>query len=753
MNKHPIIANGELYAEPVTKKFSGGPKTLPRDYPEAKQRMIDSIDRLTHDIQAGNEVFLDERIICVRLESGFEAKSYIPNSLFSALSNESSPLVGGRKYWIETPDDETPAKMYFVKTTDAGLSALRQTLQTGLKDNNQQWQTQIQSVNTIDLLTAEEKIMGFSDDWDDGNVEFVLHPIPENTEEEICIFFSQSGLNREDCRIKTYEDGITFISAFCSRDVIQKVGCYNPLRTVHPMGSISITRSNPVAGSSCPSVANADFPPSITIGVFDGGADNTHPLLTDYVTSIDGTSEPPEASYTEHGTGVCSAILYGTLSEKSASDTLEAPCVKIESYRVFPMQDQNDRELYEVIDLIENIVPASHDIKLYNLSIGPVGPILDDEISRFTYALDKLAYEVPENEEPPLFVVAVGNSGDLDHGLGRVQSPSDIVNGIGVGAYTYRSGQKTPALYSCYGPGREGAKTKPDLLDFGGSPSHPFIIPSLDHSHLCGIYGTSFSSPSVTGKIGKLLAMSDRISPHLGRTLLIHNAQLDDSISGIRQGFGYCPIDMEEVLHCTDNHVTIMYSGTITPTQSVRLPIFAPRISEMNGLVKIDWTVATVVAPYANDSDAYTNNCLEDTFYPHAMTYNFSKKGLKTERINFLKDMGQVELLLNRGYKQSNLPVSHPAKTAWTEDELRTMELKWDTIIHRGVRMRSSSLLNPFLTLHAMGRNGFETNDIRYYVVITIDAPRYEGSLYDSVLQTFQNLTPIQIRDIHRIRV
>lgn len=173
----------------------------------------------------------------------------------------------------------------------------------------------------------------------------------------------------------------------------------------------------------------------------------------------------------------------------------------------------------------------------------------------------------------------------------------------------------------------------------------------------------------------------------------------------------------------------------------------------MKGLVKIDWTVSTVVAPYANDSDAYTNNCLEDIFYPHSMIYNYTKNRQKSVKINFLKDAAKVPELVNNGYKKSTLPVSRPAKKAWTEDELRNLDLKWDTIIHKELRMRSSSLFDPFLSLHAYGRNGFESDSIRYYVVITIDAPQYQGSLYDSVLQNFQNLTPIQIKETQRIRV
>lgn len=756
MGKHPIIANGEINAEPVSKALGGGPKQMPRGYFEAKQRIINALDVLTQDIAEGEEVFLDERIICIRLEPKFEAKSYIPSALINAMSSGSSKIVGGRKYTVYGDERELSAKLYFVRTTDSGINQLKATLQNGDRDNVEQWQQQIRSIHTINLLKPDEKIMGFADDWQAGTVEFVLHPLPSSTEDEISAFFIHSGINADNARIKTYDDGITFISASCTSENVQRVKEYNPLRAVHPMGSISVTPMRNVAGSLCPSVHPSSAKPDIHIGVFDGGADDSHPLLNGYVTAVDGSTEPAMHELLEHGTGVCSTILYGNLAGKKGSDVLDPPCVSVVCYRVLPIHDYHDYDLYEVIDFIENVVPNSQETKLYNLSIGPVGAIVDDSISRFTYALDKLAYEVPDGIENPLFVVAVGNDGELPPTFNRIQSPSDIVNGLGVGAYTYdANGKKAPTSYSCVGPGREGAKTKPDLLDFGGSLDHPFIVPSLDHTSLCATAGTSFSAPMVTGKIGKLMAMSTCVSPHMGRTLLIHNAEIDNSIPKDNQGFGFCAENVSDILECTDKHVTIMYSGIILPSQFLSLPIFAPRINEMHGNVSITWTVSVVVAPYANDPDAYTNNCLEDVFAPHSMTFNFTKSGMAPQKINLLDDakIPLVRNLIDSGYKQSSVPVSHPAKRVWDEDDLRAVDLKWDTIIHKGVSMRSSSLFNPTLTLHALGRNGFETEKIRYNVVVSIDAPRYEGSLYDSILQTYQNLTPIEIRNINRLIV
>lgn len=205
MGKHPIIANGEIYAEPVSKALGGGPKQMPRGYFEAKQRIINALDVLTQDIAEGEEVFLDERIICIRLEPKFEAKSYIPSALINAMSSGSSKIVGGRKYTVYGDERELSAKLYFVRTTDSGINQLKATLQNGDRDNVEQWQQQIRSIHTINLLKPDEKIMGFADDWQAGTVEFVLHPLPSSTEDEISAFFIHSGINADNARIKTYD--------------------------------------------------------------------------------------------------------------------------------------------------------------------------------------------------------------------------------------------------------------------------------------------------------------------------------------------------------------------------------------------------------------------------------------------------------------------------------------------------------------------------------------------------------------------
>jgi len=184
--KRPIIAHGELYVEPIVKRGSGGPKIIPHQYEVAKHKTIENVDRILQQIQQKDEIFLNEKIVCVRLEPKFEAKSYVPDGL---LLNENMTIVGGRKYsFVNDANEEQPAKLYFLKTDNAGISKIKQTLLSGNKERQEKWRNQIGSIRSLDLLSPNEKILGFSDDWDSGTVEVILHPLQNELDEMIELF-------------------------------------------------------------------------------------------------------------------------------------------------------------------------------------------------------------------------------------------------------------------------------------------------------------------------------------------------------------------------------------------------------------------------------------------------------------------------------------------------------------------------------------------------------------------------------------
>lgn len=749
--KHPIIANGQYYIEPLTKRKGGGTPSFPHEYGEAKFRLCSDIRKIQDSIRDNEEVFLDEKIVCIRLEPKYEAKSYTPNSL---VTESGMKLVGGRKYSLDS-EDSSKAKMYFVRTNDSELAELKSKFETGKKDHVNKWKEQVCTIKSIDLLRPEEKAMGFSDSWEKGTVEVVIHPLGEDYDKAVDRFFDVVKISKSEAVVRTYEDGLTFVCMHMDRESMALAQKYNPLRSIKPMRDDwqeQIRVSSMVAPA--PQLPNNILKSSIKVGVFDGGVPSGTKLLDPYVDNYDMVKAEPTEESLNHGANVCGAILYGTgLAGKMETDTVDNPLVSIESFRVLPsVKTDNleaDYQMYTTIDIIEKVVTERSDIKVYNLSFGPRGAIIDDEINRFTYVCDRLTYNIDDGEVNPLFCIAAGNDGTSESPFNRIQSPADMVNGLAVGAYTLSQlNDKYRAPYSCVGPGREGAKIKPDILEFGGTTDRPFIS-TKSGDLVMGTAGTSLAAPVVAGKIGRLMAASDQIVPHMGRTLLIHSAESEGTGEHC---FGFCIEDVKDILNCSDNKVTILYEGDITSSATVKLPIFAPGISEIHGNADIKWTICTVVNPNINDTDAYTNNCIEDTFYPNDMKFTFRKNKID-KHLNLLKDtdINLARELLKQGYSKSELPVSKSAKQYFAEADLRNNDFKWDTIIRKNIRMRCSSLLNPFISLHAIGRDEYEHEKIKYFVVITIDVPKFKGSLYDYILQTYDNLLPIRIQNVNRI--
>ncbi|TCS75960.1 S8 family peptidase [Pectinatus cerevisiiphilus] len=762
--KQLILSNGEYYVEPIRKKNSFPSKEQPHLYEESKTRLLKDLKKIQDTISENDkEIFVkDAKVICARLEPKFEAKSYQPNAL---LANTNIKLIGGRRYTIKDNKEniqqtkKEKAKLYFLKVTDDELSELEDNFATTHKDNNESWRKEICTIKSFDLLEPNEKVMGFSADWEQGPVEIIIHPLENSAEDALKGFFSITDIKKENVAVHTYDDGLTFICANLGKNTIDKLKTYNPLRSIKPIGKLRFDPLRSVTSvTDAPCLPDKIYKSQIKVGVFDGGIQNDITLLRNYVTPYDSVNTSADTGSLEHGISVCGAVLFGDLKKQLSKEKITNPTVSVESFRVFPAvktgNTSDDLEMYTTIDIIESIVKEHKDIKIFNISFGPKGPIIDDDLNRFTYALDKLTYDVSSEDENPLFCVAAGNDGDVIFPGNRVQSPADMVNGLAIGAYTFVKNEKVRAKYSCVGPGREGAKIKPDVLEFGGSRDNPFIC--IASKNKIGISaGTSLASPVTAGKIGKLLAASKQIIPHLGRTLLIHCAESPKTTNINEVGFGYVPEDVTDILKCENNKVTTLYSGEFTASTSVKLPIFLPRINGMSGNVHIRWTISTVVNPNINDSDAYTNNCIEDTFYPHNMTFTFTKKGEKTVRLNLAAphNAKTAATLLDNGYKCSDLPVSSSAKKYDSETNLRNNDFKWDTIIRKNKSMRLSSLLSPFLVLHAIGRNNFEHEKIRYYVAITVNVPKYNGSLYDATLQAYTNLVPITVRNVNKVMV
>lgn len=729
MKRKPIIVRGEKLAAPVEKRKGGGQKDSAYSYEEAKTNIISNISSIKEDLLEKKEVFIEsEIIVCARMAKGYLAKSYIPDFLgkYDRVS-----FIGARNYIIKEDDEEEKSKLYFLKTDLEGLNDIKTSLE---RDSlNKTAQNQLCNIERIDLLGNTEKISSIGSFKEGDDVEIVLHPLKYNYDEAIKILESYIG---KDYIVKRYEDGPIFVLAKIGRNKIEEISYFNFLRTVHPLRNIEIPQSRGSNIIGCPTLDKHKInnETKVKVGVFDGGISLENNLIKSFTKSYDIASLPANDDGIQHGTAVTGAVLYGELNKYSNSEIIKEPKVFVENFRVLP-----EVNLYRIIDNIEEIVNYRSDIKVYNISFGPRGPIDDDDINRFTYSLDKLSYD-----NGVLFCVAVGNDGEVVEPFNRIQAPSDLVNGIGVGAYSKYDDFRYRACYSCIGLGREGAKIKPDVLAFGGDERTPFHAISINDNERTLISGTSFSSPVVAGRIGELLYTSTDIDPLVAKTIILHNA--NPELGSIKEeGFGIINSDIDDMVNCNnDNEVTILYTGRIVPKTYIEFPIPIPDLQGTKGTVELNWTITSLTDVDALDSDGYTLLCIEDTFHPNKNIYKMYRKGNKNTKKVDISNNEIMNELLQEGYKRSSFQVSD-SPGYFTEEE-RRLNLQWDTSKRRYKNKYASNIDEPSIVLHCIPRNDNIFKPIKFCMALNIKVKNYNNDLYENIIEKYPILSPLNIK-------
>lgn len=764
-----ILGNGEKYVLPVTKPTSGRPTEPPRTYDEARTRVKEGIRQSLEvfDALPAKLKVSDEAVFCLRLHPDAQAKSYEPELLFDDVPEVRK--IGSRAYQVrldevaetqrvlkkkESEAEETTGRLVFVQSTPDGFRRFMEQLDRSESNVRQKVRDEIRRIERFDTLSPDEQIVGFDSKWKEGRVEIVLHPsrLPGDRQLKFVVeLFDEVGISQQKSQIRPYPIGPTFVSCRVNRESLLALEGANPLRTVHPLmfGGITDLRHAPTAPAPKPTGSTTRS--TIKVGMFDGGVDPSVPLLRGHV-EVDsslGIKTPERPDYVAHGTAVAGALLHGELNGLKASDRVRTPPVSVVSIRALPTSDPHDIDLYEAIDVVENAVPNRSDIKVFNLSFGPRGPIRDDSISRFTYVLDTLAVTHKVG-----FFVAVGNDGDVT-GFDRIQSPSDLVHGFGVGAFAMNGNEPVHATYSCRGPGRECGKIKPDLAAFGGDENGPIHLVGTSHGQKVLQWGTSFACP-IAARLGAQASnIFDRSSPLLARALLIHTAIHPSGTPDHLLGHGCILPDIGEVLACEDQTVTLVFQGDILPSSIVKLPVPWPTGKSIPGKVQVTWTVGALASIEPNHPDDYTCGCIEDTFYPNSRRYSFSPpKGSasrKKKSLNIDNDAEEISKLKTDGWQQSSFPLTESGNDYADEME-RRLDCKWEPVVRRSVSKFAKSLHDPFLTLHAIGRHGARER-FDYVAIVTLRAESFVGDLYSEIRQRYPALSPIRVRTEAEIRV
>ena len=757
MKKRPILYNGQLYSKPIEKGRFGPPKQPQIAFEEARSKILADIVKTKQAISEvpSNLKLPNEFIVCLRIEPEFTAKSYYPDTLFSVEGSLAEFTEVGSRIWGKKTEDENevePGKLLFIRATDKGLDNLQKELNKKESGLSKKFIYDLRKIHNLALLKPEEQILGFVDKWEGGRVEAVLHPFSFDKNlviKHFINFLQNAGVNENTIRKKQYGDGITFVSFYGDRNVLNHMKGYNPLRTAHPLiyRNLPTIRGQLTSGMPQPPVFSIKS--NIVVGVFDGGIDETSPYLKNYCENIEASSAAEDDDCISHGTAVSGAILYGPLNNFNHSTILQEPKVSVKSFRVMPSMNSLDPDLYEVIDAIETIVPQQKDIKVYNISIGPSGPILDDQISRFTYSVDLLTVD-----HNVLFCVAVGNHGEKSDPLNRIQSPADMVNGLSVGSYSEPKGKIKVAPYSSIGPGREGNKLKPDLAAFGGCDQNPMHLVSTKADKKLLAWGTSYASPLVASIAAQIVGFSNNvIDPFVSRIMLIHGVKKNQKGHDLYMGHGPMAHELDEFTNCDPNAYTLIYNGEILPGKYIEFKI--PWHNEIfKEKVKLHWTLGVLADVDPKHPDDYTTCAAQVSFYPNSHRFSFKKKGGKKQIIDIKKGAANAKQLIDEGWEMSSFPVSESSPTPFSTEEKLRKDMKWDTVDSRTINKKGQDICDPIFHIHALARGQRDkTKKMKYALVLSVQLPVNYSDFYSKILEMYPALTPVNFVALNQVQI
>jgi hypothetical protein len=518
-----------------------------------------------------------------------------------------------------------------------------------------------------------------------------------------------------------FAEGLCFLPLRVPRELAAEVVKFSFLRLAREMPRLRqfrpVARATPgFSPFACKLPKLGPIDRDIRVAVFDGGvkADGKlDPWVSRKKTKNIGDPVP---EFQNHGTAVTSALLFGPLQDGT---TAERPYANVDHYRVLDVNTQNDDqfELYSVLERIQDILDSRPRYDFINLSLGPDLPVEDNDVHAWTAVLDQLFAD-----GLTLPAIAVGNSGERDwpSGNARIQTPADCVNALAIGGCDRTGAGWRRAPYSSIGPGRSPGIMKPDGLAFGGSSREPYWVLNAEKpGEAMPITGTSFATPTaLRTAIGLRAHFGKLLSPLAIKALLLHGCD-DGGHDKAEVGWGRIPADVDAIVMTDQYAAHIVYQGELRPASWVRMQVPIPT-ETMSGMVVLAATFCFASATDPQDPLNYTRSGLEVRFRPH------NKKR---------KDPEQLHADSSHFFQAKDIYVD--------ESDLRADAHKWETTLHKCRSMRGSGLRNPVFDVHynarAGGRNAKGADKIPYALVITVSSSKTKN-LYDKIVQRYQTI-------------
>lgn len=720
-----LIGNGNVLAHQMEPSLGGGSKkTYSYTINEARSRLrskieaiIEAADALPADAKPGGEV-----TSVVTVHPAFQSKWNMPSKVFSktglrTVGSKPASVVPEKDLRKHAPTGEQPTVEIYTTGTPSAFQAFLDMLMSNAAEKGvQQDYCKLESIRFLD---QSERLLRIAGDDVRVPIELILHA--DGTDSALLDSLESYA---QRCRSVIYRakqlavPGLVFMPGVVPREMLEDFAQFTALRAVRRLPTLRLNRPTvrqrlTVQAPDLPDTDALDQ--SLHVAVFDGGlgAKDLARWCTEYVPDelVD-----THGDYLSHGTEVTSALLFGAVA--ADAPTLGRPFFNVVHHRVIGQADEADPDLYDCMHRVKGLLERG-DIDFANLSLGPRYPIDDGHPHAWTVMLDNCLAD-----GRTMVSVAVGNDGDVSGPMSRIQAPADAVNALSVGSASSPDFLWGRAPYSSMGPGRSPGIVKPDGLAFGGTAANPLVLLNPLSGGLTGVQGTSFASPLALRTAAAACAMSaTKLSATALRALMIHQAERGEGADSLEVGWGRFSAAPADLLTCGEHEVRVLYQGSIAAGRTMRIELPIPPVP-IGVKFRIKATFCFTSPVDAADPVNYTK---------HGLTITFRPRGPQSSDAFFT----------STGYGN--------------EQDLRRGAYKWETVLHRDRSFEAEELLDAYFDVdhgardHGLPVNNREVPSLPYVLIATISTERGE-EIYQSVMNKYRALAPIQLRSQVRLR-
>ncbi len=512
------------------------------------------------------------------------AKSYKPNDLC-----RNCPIIGSEDL-----------NEIYVKVTK---KALIDTISLVRNPPSQKFRANMTTIEDIQPITAKEKItkeltqiitqgnfneiskkikvkyFDFDNEFDNNQI---LHYILEK--------LKKIGLENNYTLI-SYGESIKFIKIEVDNfEQINKIASINGVKSVDFFQQYSLPTHTFLKNDITTLIDDEYSECDTIIGIIDGGISDDNPYLEPYIIGRENYVNPQYHNY-QHGTFIASTIQYG--NQLNGLNVLKSRRFKFLDIIALPNSDETlgpvdyicEEELMEIID--EVVEKYSSYVKIWNLSLGIEAKKCNESMSDLGIFLDYIQdkygvqcfvssgniNQLPLRQWPPQSSI-----GEHD----RLISPADSVRSITVGSIALYDSKNSivkanePSPFSRRGPGANYI-VKPDVVDYGGNLSNQYSIQGLGvkgldiKGNIIEGNGTSYSTPRVVQKFSSIYDEMVTKDILLAKAMVIHSARMNTH-SSLNQnqdlikyyGFGMPGLNVEDILHCSEHEVTLVFRQVVS---------------------------------------------------------------------------------------------------------------------------------------------------------------------------------------------